>query len=350
MDQEKKVNTEKEQSKISGRKILIENRQRVTDQVIKDLQEGKPVFVDAYDLRAAYGTSGQRFSGNNAMLVMKATVDRGFKDPRWACVDVLEASKFIRKDKQPETQLEKWGDKSKPDAKDSYKSYLNFEQLDNVEPYEKVAFNGTMQNKLTANLLEHCGCSVICDLKNGHSYDATKDEIHSAPQESFKDKKQFFRGLAFETAYRMVEKDEKLHTVKDRKTGNVREASASEKDLTARFAASFIRQKYGLGADPELMKLDAYKADGFIKEMQKDHNLLYRSANRGERVHKVMREQMLELGSLKFLHGVPEKKAVKEKNKEETKQAAKTGKRVKRSLKVAPKKQQDKGKELERSL
>ena len=66
--------------------ILMDNRKKIVDDVIKSIEENKALFIYGWNreaLRPQNPVSGAKYNGINRLILGREAVIRGLDDPRW---------------------------------------------------------------------------------------------------------------------------------------------------------------------------------------------------------------------------------------------------------------------------
>lgn len=311
-------------------KKIQDQRKELVDQVVKDIENGKPFFWDSghcgkqpRNLLKAMKGEDKFYRGINAVQLTVSSMKNGFTDSRWATFkQAQEAGGRIKKGAKG-THIEYWqytkdvmavnpktgkkepvyeidpdtGEKRKKQVLLEHpivKSYVVFngDQIEGIEKEVQPTIKHEDQNKYMENMLKNSEAKIFYDQANRNFYSPAKDEIHVMPREKFKTMDAFYATAGHEIAHSTgAPKRLDRETLKNN-DGFGKENYARE-ELRAEFTSMFLQQRYNVKFDEKHYENHAAYLQNWAQVIKNDPNEIYRAAADAEKAMGYIETRMI---------------------------------------------------------
>lgn len=287
---------------------IQEKRNALVEQVVDDIQQGKPFFWDNEHYGRPYHNiiKGASYNGANRLRLMLASRQKGFTDSRWGTYKQAQDRGWQVKKGEKGTHIEWWTYTKKEKTIDEktgeerreevrltrpmVKNYVvfNAQQMDNVPPEHPMTIDEAQRNTYMENMLKNCEAKINYDEAFRNYYKPSTDEIHVMPREKFKNLDAFYATCVHEIAH-STGHAKRLN--RDLNAGDKTEYAKEE--LRAELTSMFIAQDWGLNFDESHYESHAAYLQSWAKVLQDDPNELYRAAADAQKMSAYIEQNMI---------------------------------------------------------
>ena len=314
-------------------KHVQENRNELVDQVVKDIQNGKPFFWDnnhygkkPRNLLKATKNVDAYYKGINAVRLTIVARQKGYKDSRWATFEqAKQAGGFVKKGEKG-TRIEFWqytkdvmqvnpetgkkepvyvinpktGEKERAQEilnPPMVKTYVvfNAEQLEGIEKEFIPTIKKEDMIDSMENMLKNSEAKIEYDQTNRNFYRVAEDKIHVMPREMFKDLDSFYATCSHEIAHSTGAKH-RLDRNFDKAENRL---DYAKEELRAELTSMFLEQKYNIRFSDDHYKNHAAYLQSWAKVLKDDPNELYRAASDAEKAMGYIETRMIQKNFVK---------------------------------------------------
>ena len=286
-----------------------EKRDEIVEQVIQDIQAGKPFFWDCehYGKPAHNIAQGNLYHGLNRMRLIIASKENQFTDSRWGTYQQAQARGWQVRKGEKGSHIEWWsfsktekgidpatGEETRKDVRldrPMVKSYVvfNASQMDNVPLEHPITIDESQKNAYMENLLKNSEAKIFFDESYRNYYQPIQDEIHVLPREKFRTLDAFYATCVHEIAHSTGHKS---RLDRNLMTGGDQEEYAKE-ELRAELTSMFIAQDWGLAFDEKHYQSHEAYLQSWAKVLKDDPNELYRAASKAQEMADYIEKNML---------------------------------------------------------
>lgn len=277
-------------------------RQDLTDQIVQLVEQGTAPFQKPWRADAAgdvlamprNATTGRRYRGGNAVLLLMRAQALGSSDPRWCTYkQAQERGWQVRKGSRG-TGVEYWkfdreevdtdpvtGKPSKrtvrlDEPRVFYATVFHASQIDGIEPYlPPPRPEGWTPVQAAEEVLAGSGARILHDQADGAYYSPALDEIHLPAREAFPEPLDYYEVALHELAHWSGHASRLGRDL----TGGFGSPSYAREELRAQMASLFMSAELGVPFNPE--RHAAYQAS-WVKALQDDKHEIFRAARDAE--------------------------------------------------------------------
>lgn len=285
-----------------------EKRNELVEQVVRDIQEGKPFFWDNEHYGRPYHNiiKGSLYNGSNRLRLMLASRQKGYTDSRWGTYKQAAARGWQVMKGEKGTHIEWWTfskNEKKIDAETGkerqeevrldrpmVKCYVvfNAQQMEHVPPEHPITIDESQRNAYMENMLKNSQAKIRYDEAYRNYYRPAKDEIHVMPREKFKNLDAFYATCAHEIAHSTMHTDRL-----NREVNILNKTDYAKEELRAELTSMFIAQDWGLKFDTSHYESHAAYLQSWAKILQNDPNELYRAATAAQQMADYIEKNMI---------------------------------------------------------
>lgn len=285
-----------------------EKRNELVEQVIRDIQEGKPFFWDKENYGRPYHNivKGSLYNGINRMRLTLASRQKGYTDSRWGTYKQAAARGWQVKRGEKGTHIEWWTFTKNEKTIDAetgkeqqrevrlerpmVKSYVvfNAQQMENVPAEHPLTIDENQRNVYMENMLKNSEAKIRYDEAYRNYYRRARDEIHVMPREKFKNLDAFYATCAHEIAHSTMH-DSRLN----RQVNVLDKTEYAKEELRAELTSMFIAQDWGLKFDASHYESHTAYLQSWAKVLQDDPNELYRAASAAQQMADYIEKNMI---------------------------------------------------------
>ena len=312
-------------------KHVQDKRNKLVEQVIKDIESGKPFFWDCQhygkrprNLLKAVKGEDVYYKGINSMQLTLSSKQNGFTDSRWATFKQAQMVGGKIKKGAKGTHIEYWqytidemkinpqtgkkepvyitdpktGQKKKsqiPLEHPIVKSYVVFngDQIEGIPKEEQtVTIKQEDINYIMENMLKRSEAKIYYDQSNSNFYRPSEDTIHVMPREKFKTLDAFYATCSHEIAHSTGAEHRLNRSTMKNLTGFGSTEYAKE-ELRAEMTSMFIQQKYNIRFGQEHYENHAAYLKSWANVLRNDPNELYRAAADAEKAMNYIETHMM---------------------------------------------------------
>lgn len=311
---------------------IQQQRNELVQQVIKDIQSGKPFFWDSgyiskrpRNLLKSLQGKDQYYNGINNIRLILAAKHFGFEDSRWTTFKqaqelgtkiqkgakgihieywqyakpIMEINPNTKKKEQVYVIDEETGKKVPAYVKLDYpivKNYVvfNAEQIEGLEKEIPLKINHEDTIKSMENMLEHSEAKIYYDQDSRNYYSPSEDEIHVVPRDKFYNIDDFYATVSHEIAHSTGAKHRlnRKTLVENDGFGNI---TYAKEELRAELTSMFLAQKYNIKFDQRHYENHAAYLQSWVKVLQDDPNELFKAASEAEKAVQYIETNMIGL-------------------------------------------------------
>lgn len=306
----------------TARQIIIDERKKLTELVIKNLEKDGLNWVKGWGSQGTpkNGTTDIPYSRGNKIKLMIIADQKGLEDPRWATFKqaqskgwkvkkgaksvALEKWIFTRKEKDKLTGEEKLIKLEKPIA--NYFRVFNADDIDGISPINKVdklEFNKT-NLEFIEKIKKSSECKILEKNQDKAYYSSANDHIVLPLKENFKSHEEFLGTMLHEMAHSTG------HSSRlDRKLGNkFGSPEYAKEELRAEISSIFTQNELGLKLKDNHIENHSAYIKSWIKVLKEDNNEIYKAASDSEKIaerlvgnfRKLEKEKMEPRGKIVF--------------------------------------------------
>lgn len=307
---------------------IQQQRNELVQQVIKDIQSGKPFFWDSgyiskrpRNLLKSLQGKDQYYNGINNIRLILAAKHFGFEDSRWTTFKqaqelvakiqkgakgihieywqyakpIMEINPNTKKKEQVYVIDEETGKKVPAYVKLDYpivKNYVvfNASQVEGIKKEIPLKIHHEDTIKSMEDMIQHSEAKIYYDQDSKNYYSPSNDEIHVVSKERFKTLNNFYATVAHEIAHSTGAKKKTL--IENDGFGNTIYA---KEELRAELTSMFLAQKYNINFDKNHYENHVAYLQSWIKAFQDDPNELFRAASEAEKAMQYIETNMIGL-------------------------------------------------------
>lgn len=308
---------------------IQQQRNELVQQVIKDIQSGKPFFWDSgyiskrpRNLLKSLQGKDQYYNGINNIRLILAAKHFGFEDSRWTTFKqaqelgakiqkgakgihieywqyakpIMEINPNTKKKEQVYVIDEETGKKVPAYVKLDYpivKNYVvfNASQVEGIEKEIPLKIHHEDTIKSMEDMIQHSEAKIYYDQD---SKSPSNDEIHVVSKERFKTLNNFYATVAHEIAHSTGAKNRLNRKTLIENDGFGNTIYAKE-ELRAELTSMFLAQKYNINFDKNHYENHVAYLQSWIKALQDDPNELFRAASEAEKAMQYIETNMIGL-------------------------------------------------------
>lgn len=304
---------------------IQQQRNELVQQVIKDIQSGKPFFWDSgyiskrpRNLLKSLQGKDQYYNGINNIRLILAAKHFGFEDSRWTTFkQAQELGAKIQKGAKG-IHIEYWQYAKpimeiNPNTKKKEQVYVIDEETGKKVPaYVKldypivknyVVFNASQVEGIEKEIplkihhedtIKSSEAKIYYDQDSKNYYSPSNDEIHVVSKERFKTLNNFYATVAHEIAHSTGAKNRLNRKTLIENDGFGNTIYAKE-ELRAELTSMFLAQKYNINFDKNHYENHVAYLQSWIKTLQDDPNELFRAASEAEKAMQYIETNMIGL-------------------------------------------------------
>ncbi|WP_288633685.1 ArdC family protein [uncultured Megamonas sp.] len=307
---------------------IQQQRNELVQQVIKDIQSGKPFFWDSgyiskrpRNLLKSLQGKDQYYNGINNIRLILAAKHFGFEDSRWTTFKqaqelvakiqkgakgihieywqyakpIMEINPNTKKKEQVYVIDEETGKKVPAYVKLDYpivKNYVvfNASQVEGIKKEIPLKIHHEDTIKSMEDMIQHSEAKIYYDQDSKNYYSPSNDEIHVVSKERFKTLNNFYATVAHEIAHSTGAKNRL-----NRKTLIENDTIYAKEELRAELTSMFLAQKYNINFDKNHYENHVAYLQSWIKAFQDDPNELFRAASEAEKAMQYIETNMIGL-------------------------------------------------------
>lgn len=311
---------------------IQQQRNELVQQVIKDIQSGKPFFWDSgyiskrpRNLLKSLQGKDQYYNGINNIRLILAAKHFGFEDSRWTTFKqaqelgakiqkgakgihieywqyakpIMETNPNTKKKEQVYVIDEETGKKVPAYVKLDYpiiKNYVvfNASQVEGIEKEIPLKIHHEDTIKSMEDMIQHSEAKIYYDQDSKNYYSPSNDEIHVVSKERFKTLNNFYATVAHEIAHSTGAKNRLNRKTLIENDGFGNTVYAKE-ELRAELTSMFLAQKYNINFDKNHYENHVAYLQSWIKALQDDYNELFRAASEAEKAMQYIETNMIGL-------------------------------------------------------
>lgn len=311
---------------------IQQQRNELVQQVIKDIQSGKPFFWDSgyiskrpRNLLKSLQGKDQYYNGINNIRLILAAKHFGFEDSRWTTFKqaqelgakiqkgakgihieywqyakpIMETNPNTKKKEQVYVIDEETGKKVPAYVKLDYpiiKNYVvfNASQVEGIEKEIPLKIHHEDTIKSMEDMIQHSEAKIYYDQDSKNYYSPSNDEIHVVSKERFKTLNNFYATVAHEIAHSTGAKNRLNRKTLIENDGFGNTVYAKE-ELRAKLTSMFLAQKYNINFDKNHYENHVAYLQSWIKALQDDYNELFRAASEAEKAMQYIETNMIGL-------------------------------------------------------
>lgn len=311
---------------------IQQQRNELVQQVIKDIQSGKPFFWDSgyiskrpRNLLKSLQGKDQYYNGINNIRLILAAKHFGFEDSRWTTFKqaqelgakiqkgakgihieywqyakpIMETNPNTKKKEQVYVIDEETGKKVPAYVKLDYpiiKNYVvfNASQVEGIEKEIPLKIHHEDTIKSMEDMIQHSKAKIYYDQDSKNYYSPSNDEIHVVSKERFKTLNNFYATVAHEIAHSTGAKNRLNRKTLIENDGFGNTVYAKE-ELRAELTSMFLAQKYNINFDKNHYENHVAYLQSWIKALQDDYNELFRAASEAEKAMQYIETNMIGL-------------------------------------------------------
>ncbi|WP_349764403.1 zincin-like metallopeptidase domain-containing protein [Fusobacterium sp. SYSU M8D902] len=302
-----------EGKKINVNDILMENRKKIVDDIIKSIEENQAMF--SYDwnrelLRPQNPVSGAKYNGINRLILGREAVSRNLDDPRWLTYSQAKEKGWTVKKGAKGVKCEKWiftelkeekiinaegkeeiikkeVERSRPIA--SYFVVFNAKDIHGIPPYEKNIKTTEQTFEIANNFINSSECPIIEVLQDRAYYSLNEDKIILPPKEYFKDELSFLSTTLHEMGH-STGHPSRLN----RQFGKFGNQAYAREELTAELTSMFIQSDLGIELKGEHLNNHAGYLKSWVSVLKNDYQEFYRAINESQKASDLLYNNYLE--------------------------------------------------------
>lgn len=311
---------------------IQQQRNELVQQVIKDIQSGKPFFWDSgyiskrpRNLLKSLQGKDQYYNGINNIRLILAAKHFGFEDSRWTTFKqaqelgakiqkgakgihieywqyakpIMEINPNTKKKEQVYVIDEETGKKVPAYVKLDYpivKNYVvfNASQVEGIKKEIPLKIYHEDTIKSMEDMIQHSEAKIYYDQDSKNYYSPSNDEIHVVSKERFKTLNNFYATVAHEIAHSTGAKNRLNRKTLIENDGFGNTIYAKE-ELRAELTSMFLAQKYNINFDKNHYENHVAYLQSWIKALQDDPNELFRAASEAEKAMQYIETNMIGL-------------------------------------------------------
>lgn len=311
---------------------IQQQRNELVQQVIKDIQSGKPFFWDSgyiskrpRNLLKSLQGKDQYYNGINNIRLILAAKHFGFEDSRWTTFKqaqelgakiqkgakgihieywqyakpIMEINPNTKKKEQVYVIDEETGKKVPAYVKLDYpivKNYVvfNASQVEGIKKEIPLKIHHEDTIKSMEDMIQHSEAKIYYDQDSKNYYSPSNDEIHVVSKERFKTLNNFYATVAHEIAHSTGAKNRLNRKTLIENDGFGNTIYAKE-ELRAELTSMFLAQKYNINFDKNHYENHVAYLQSWIKALQDDPNELFRAASEAEKAMQYIETNMIGL-------------------------------------------------------
>lgn len=292
--------------------ILMENRKKIVEKLIKNMENGDLIFKKGWDInlvKPVNPVSEVSYKGGNRINLMNVAIEKNYKDPRWLTFNQAKSKGWNVKKGEKGVMCEKWiFDKivkeidpktnekievRKPLEKPipSYFIVFNAEQINGIPEYKRQVLNESEKIKIANDFIKSSECPIREVAQDQAFYSPTEDEIILPLRSAFKSEEAFLRTTLHEMGHSTGHPD-RLNRNLANKFGSPEYA---KEELVAELTSVFTQAKLGLKLEGEHFNNHTSYLKSWIKVLKEDPNELFKAASQAEKATERLYENYLVL-------------------------------------------------------
>lgn len=294
--------------------ILMDNRKKIVDDVIKSIEENQSLFTYGWDreaLRPQNPVSEAKYNGINRLILGREAVLRGLNDPRWLTYNQAKEKGWVVKKGAKGVKCEKWifteiveeerinenGQKEKVKVEKkrekpipSYFVVFHASDIYGIPPYEKVELKQDEVLEIANNFIKSSVCSIKEIAQDRAYYSPSNDEIILPPKEYFKDSQAFLATALHEMGHSTGHPDRLNRDF----SGKFGDSAYAREELTAELTAMFIQSDLGIKLEGEHFNSHAGYLESWVSVLKNDYQEFYRAINESQKASDFLYNNYLE--------------------------------------------------------
>ncbi|WP_304683104.1 ArdC family protein [uncultured Clostridium sp.] len=296
-----KEKVKKENKKKNAKQIIEENRKKIVEKLISNMEKGYIFSEWAWNKQAFIprnAVTGTKYQGINRLNLSFASMENGYEDPRWLTFKKIQEMGYKLKEGSTGVFCEKWiwqkvqkvvnqetGEVEKDEnGKEKYEIvelkrpiinyfYLyNASQIEGIEPYIS---NEKIEKSDITNVADSFMVSSECPIKEKFQdrafYSPMEDSITLPPRRFFKSDEAFLGTLLHEMSHSTGHESRLNRDIKN-KFGTEKYAM---EELTAELSCVFLEAELDMNLDFTRQEHINYFSS-WIKALKNDPNELYK--------------------------------------------------------------------------